>query len=534
MRPASAPREADEPDDEQAGAPLVTFETVGQSSRIVALNAAAEVAGLEAGLTLKAARARLPVFKTAPHDAEADGRLLEAIGRLGRRYTPAAAVTPPASVRLNLSGCGDLWGGEERLAADLLQRLEGAGLQVRWGLADTPGLALALCGWGASPTAAAGEGEAALAPLPVAALNLAGGDEAALNALGLRRVGQLLERPPGQLSDAFEGRLSHRIDQVLGRRPEPLPPTLEPPVFCAVQKLFEPVALEAQVLGLARRLADDLCEQMARRGVGARSAALDLFRVDGKVKRLTVRTARPLRDAADLARLFESRLQAVNEGLEADYGFDLLRLTALSTESLQAETGDLLGDGDPQARFAAFVESVQARLGAEAVRAPAREASTQKPEREWRLKPLLGLGQAAPNKAGPGRAKPGGPQSGGPQSSGAGADLPPEAPTAFAGAPLYPLRIFRPPQPIEVTAGVPEDPPARFTWRRLTHVVAKAEGPHRLSPEWGRESEEVRTRDYYRVEDVEGRRFWLFREGLFGVDATGERQPRWFIQGLFA
>ena len=156
--------------------------------------------------------------------------------------------------------------------------------------------------------------------------------------------------------------------------------------------------LEAQVLGIARRLADDLCEQLARRGFGARSAALDLFRMDGKVKRLTVRTARPLRDPADLARLFESRLASVNEGLEADFGFDLLRLTALSTESLLAGTSDLLGDGDPQVRFAAFAESVQARLGSDAVLLPQREPSTQKPEREWRLRPLQGLARSRRSK----------------------------------------------------------------------------------------------------------------------------------------
>ena len=37
-------------------------------------------------------------------------------------------------------------------------------------------------------------------------------------------------------------------------------------------------------------------------------------------------------------------------------------------------------------------------------------------------------------------------------------------------------------------------------------------------------------RDYYRVEDEEGRRFWLFRAGLAG----GDQPPRWFVHGLFA
>ncbi|CAN5131317.1 DNA polymerase Y family protein [soil metagenome] len=477
----------------------------------MAVNAVAQGAGLQSGLTLKAARARLPQFATTPHDGAADERVLEAVGRLCRRYTPAVAMTPPVSIRLNLTGCGPLFGGEDRLVAELLERLEALGLEVRHGLADTPGLALALCGWGETPAAGPGEREAVLAPLAVAALRLEAADEAALHALGLRRIRQLLERPFGELSQAFEERVSLRLDQVLGRRPEPLPLTLEPPVFVAERRLFDPIALEAQVMGLTRRLADDLCEQMARNGVGVRSAALDLFRVDGKVKRLSVRTARPLRDPADLTRLFESRLADVNEGLEADFGFDLLRLMALRTELLQVQTADLLGEGDPQARFAAFAESVQARLGIQSVLMAVREPSTQKPEREWRLRPLTRL-----------------------TSSRKVQDEVPEAPAAFEGAPLVPLRLFRPPQPIDVIAAVPEDPPAKFVWRRLTHVVAKAEGPQRLSPEWSREGEVARTRDYYRVEDEQGLRFWLFREGLYGVDATSTRQPRWFLHGLFA
>lgn len=508
----------DEPPPEGGQRPLAVYEAAGQAVRLVAVNATAEAAGLEPGLTLKAARARLPAFDCGPHDALADASLLQRLAGLCRRYTPAVVIAPPHALRLNLTGCDRLFGGgEAQLVADLLGRLRKLGVEVRHGLADTPGLAVALCGWSGSPVAAPGVREAALAPLPVAALRLIPSDEAALMALGLRRVGQLLERPRGQLSDAFEGRLSRRLDEVLGRTPELLPFRLEPPPFRAERRLFEPVWLEPQILGLARRLAEDLCEQMARRGCGARQVALDLFRVDGAVKRLTVRTARPLRDPEAIARLFESRLAGLNQGLEADFGFDQLRLSALRTEDALAQTRDLLGQGDANARFALFAESVQARLGPDAVRIPRRDPSTQKPEREW------GLGRFASLK--PRRR--------------AAADLPPERPVAFAGTPLAPLRLFRPPQPIEVIAGVPEDPPARFVWRKQAFAIVRAEGPERLSPEWVREPENARSRDYYRVEDKAGGRFWLFREGLYdGIEDRGpegaKREPNWFLHGVFA
>ena len=494
--------------------PLVAYETVGQALRVVAVDAIAEAAGLEAGLTLKAARARLPVFDAAPHDALADAGLMKTLAGLCRRYTPAVVAAPPDALRLNLTGCERLFGGEANLVADLLSRLKTLGMEVRYGLADTPGLALALCGWSAKPQAAPGEREAVLAPLPIGALHLHPSDEAALIALGLRRVGQLLDRPSfirsgGELSDVFEGRLLRRLDEVLGRFPEPLPLRLEPPPFRAEQKLFEPVWLEPQILGLARRLAESLCEQMARRGCGARMVALDLFRVDGAVKRLSVRTARPLRDPEAIAKLFQSRLAGLGqEGLEADYGFDLLRLCVLRSEDATAVTRDLLGEDDPQTRFAAFAESVQARLGPDAVLVPKREPSTQKPEREWGLRPLIRLTRQR-------RAL---------------TELPPEAPTRFGETPLLPMRLFRPPQPIDVIAGVPEDPPARFVWRRQAYTVIRAEGPERLSPEWVREPE-ARERDYYRVEARGGQRFWVFREGRH---TFGAPDPSWFLHGLFA
>ena len=95
--------------------------------------------------------------------------------------------------------------------------------------------------------------------------------------------------------------------------------------------------------------------------------------------------------------------------------------------------------------------------------------------------------------------------------------------------PLRPLHLFDPPQPIEVVAEVPDGPPHRFRWRRDLHEVRRFEGPERIAGEWWRQ--EAPTRDYFRVEDAEGRRFWMFREGLFQVETT---HPRWFVHGLFA
>ena len=99
--------------------------------------------------------------------------------------------------------------------------------------------------------------------------------------------------------------------------------------------------------------------------------------------------------------------------------------------------------------------------------------------------------------------------------------------------PPRPVRLFAPPQPIEALWLLPDDPPFRFTWRRLSHRVTRADGPERIAEEWWRAEGPAgrdAIRDYYRVEDEDGRRFWLFRAGLAGHDDP----PRWFIHGLFA
>ena len=91
----------------------------------------------------------------------------------------------------------------------------------------------------------------------------------------------------------------------------------------------------------------------------------------------------------------------------------------------------------------------------------------------------------------------------------------------------------------EVTmAEVPDKPPRHFTWRRATHTVVRAEGPERIAMEWWRTQETRPTRDYFRVEDETGLRFWLYRDGLYGREIdpqTGQGiQPHWYMHGLFA
>jgi protein ImuB len=100
-----------------------------------------------------------------------------------------------------------------------------------------------------------------------------------------------------------------------------------------------------------------------------------------------------------------------------------------------------------------------------------------------------------------------------------------------------PVRLFDKPQPVEAFAVAPDDPPSFFKWQGRIHNILRAEGPERIGSEWWRKpwAEQAgeegvdRVRDYYRVEDEDGARFWVFRTGLYGH----ERKTRWYLHGLF-
>jgi protein ImuB len=494
--------------------PFALVERTTRGLILHALNPAARALGLKLHQSHADACAIVPALVSAPADPLEDAKALRRLAGWMERYSPFVSLDQsPGGLEglfLDLTGGQHLFGGEAAMAGAMLASLARLGVPARIGVADTPGAAWALARYGEETPAMAPEGgsRAALAGLPVAALRLEPSAIQLLNRFGLRRIGALSALPRAALARRFQDaealNVLQRLDQAMGHLPEPLIPVTAPAVY-RVQHIFaEPMTNLEAVAIEAAALADRLAQALEQDGVGARRLHLTGFRVDGRTTRLDVRLSAASRRAAHLLRLFKDK---GFEHLDLGFGIDALALCAPVTEPLHArqttlETGALAGarQADAHARDA-LVDRLSARLGEGAVLA-AHLAESWLPETAETLGPYASRSEAAPNPAiGP-----------------------------------RPILLFDPPEPIDAVAELPDGAPARFTWRRAARRVLRASGPERLSPEWWKASgsgKQKRTRDYYRVEDDHGGRYWVFREGLYdGRDV--DPPPSWWMQGLFA
>ena len=478
---------------------------------LAAVSTAAAEEGLHPGQPLAAARVLVPDLAIEPERPAAARALLRRLARRCERYSPWVAEDPSAALLcgglggdaglfLDITGCAHLFGGEARLAKDLLDRLSAAGHVARLGIAATAGAAWALArqGTGANRPLALlppeADLETGLAPLPVAGLRLPAAVLELLARLGLERIGQLYDLPPATLTPRFGQVLNQRLAEALGRRAESIDP-LTPPVELVVRRHFaEPIADPEDLGRVLTLLFEELAATLARQGLGARRLVVTGHRADGGRSSFALGLSRPSRDPRHFARL----ARPAQERLEPGFGFDLMSLAAPRVEPLSPEQGALAADGDllsaarPEAALAALVDRLEEKLGQGSVTRPVALPSLW-PERASALRaPFSPL------------------------------------PDPLQGLRPRPLHLLRRPEPVEVVALLPDRPPARFTWHKRSFQIAHAEGPERLEPGWWRPEEESETgRDYWRVEDQDGRRFWLYRRIESGA-------PRWFLHGLFA
>ncbi len=536
---------------------------------------------MTSGLSLPDARARFPALIAVEAEPSEEARLLTHLCDWCSRYTPLVALDGRDGLMLDISGVAHLFEGEAALIEDCRARLAAQGVTVLIGAAGNPRAAWALARFSYVKTAPEPMGDKAFAKLfydlPIAALGLDEKTVADMARAGLRRIGDIALRPRAPITARFGAVPMARLDALKGLERSSIVPRFRPPDFCAERRFASPIqtieAIEVQL----RKLADDLVVLLERQAKGARRIELSLYRVDGAVRRILFGASRPLNEARAIVRLIAERLASPNEdAIDAGYGVDLMRLACLVAEPLAPSEAELerAHEAGRALVLAELLDRLSARLGARAV--TRRElVDAHLPEQAEAAAPAM-LGQArgftrgtlrcassllvGEDRGGGARCPTRGASDGAfdnllrprdppplpaPTRWGEGANVidyterPPtlgqgrlrrEEPAArAASAPARPLRLFARPEPIEAIAEVPDGPPRGFRWRRVLHDVAAIEGPERIAAPWWRHAG-APTRDYFRAEDSEGRRFWLYREGLWGHETM---RPKWFVHGLF-
>ncbi|WP_439599692.1 Y-family DNA polymerase [Devosia sp.] len=524
--------------------PLALWEKQKGAMRLAAVDAAAAKANLISGQNLSDARALVPELEVREIDRVYLEQVFADFADWHSNASPIVAVhtatAPYGDLILDITGVSHLFGGEQRMLELLVSRLRGLGFTVSGAIADTVGAAWALAHFATGSIVPRGETEAALAPLPIVGLRLEEAQVAGLNQMGLKSIGQLYGRDRRALQARFGETLILRLDQALGRIEERITPRLPIAEYYAERRFAEPIGYMDDVLMTARDLAIQLGLRLQAEGVGAQTFHLLLYRVDHKVMNLTINAGRATRDPNHIAQLFVHRSERLEGEYDAGFGIDMIRLAASSLAQVQSTQLGAFEVADGAQDLDRLYDRMTSRLGPLAL-TRSKFVNTHIPERAAKLEPVIAQTE--------------------------------DDPEALPDPELRrPLRLLPSPEPINVMAEVPHGPPMRIIWRRIAYRILKASGPERIEAEWWRsgknlevlerpergskkrdprddpktdkpkpkEPEHVSTlaafdplttvRDYYIIEDDGGRRFWIFRIGLYGAAEA----PRWFLHGFFA
>lgn len=473
--------------------PLVLVTLIGQRQVITAACSTALAFGLAPGMAAAHARALVPNLDVRPADFDGDRAVLDRLAlHAVRHWTPSAAPTADGLL-LDLTGAAHLFGGEARFCRRVIAFCARLGLTARITVAGTIGAAHALARHVPGPVTIVVPNRevAAIAGLPVAALRLAPEAVAVAGRFGLDRIGDLLPLPRGPLARRLGLATVKRLDQALGRVSEPIVRIVafEPPA--AERRLLEPIGTAEAIATVVADVTYDLVDELRRRGLGARAVELVATRVDGIDQRQIVGASRSTRDPVHLIRMLCQRIERIDPGL----GIEMVRLIVTRAEPLAATVIASTLAGEPTPDLAVTVDRIAGRVG-DAALFRMRPVESDVPERAVDRVGVLETTGAWPRWRRPARL------------------------------------LARPEGLTNVVALLPDHPPRRFAWRGTTHAVVAGDGPERIHGEWWlRDGEVDAVRDYFRVEDDRGARFWLFRRGD-GVDpATGDLS--WYMHGLF-
>jgi len=458
---------------------------------IAAANVKAELQGIHKNMALADARAIVPELHVLNDKPDLVPRLLRRLAEWCIRFTPTVAVDLPDGLLLDATGCSHLWGGDVAYVESIEKRLRARGYDVRVAMADTVGLA-----WGVARYAADNQKVItseqhvnAIMQLPPEALRLEHETIARLHKLGLHKVQGFIHMPRASLRRRFGTHLLTQVNKALGTELEMLEPVVVAQPYSERLPCLEPIVTLTGIEIALQQLLEKLCHRLQRENKGIRQAILKCYRVDGKMVHAQIGTHRPSYYVAHLFKLFETKLST----LEPDMGIELFQLEAPQVEDhfpaqhhMWHETGGLEDE-----RLAELIDRLFNKFGVTATRYL--PAEHYWPERSFTM----------------------------------ASSITEKLATVWRTDKVRPIHLLPQPESVEVVAPVPDYPPILFIYKNKVHHITKADGPERIEQEWWLQQGEHR--NYYRVEDEQGYRYWIFRLGHYH-----HQKFQWFLHGYFS
>lgn len=478
---------------ELKGVPFVFAAPIHGRMMISAISPLAETRGVEIGMRAADAKAICPGLEVLQSKAGRTAKLLKGLGEWCIRYSPTVMIDDFSmeGLFMDASGCAHLWGGEREYLSDIKSKFEGKGYTVRLAMADTLGAAWAISRFGVkTPLIPTGTHTEALLSLPPECLRLDPNTCSKLKKLGFYQIKSFISMPRSVLRRRFGQDFLTRLGQTLGTANENIRPLQAPVLFQERLTCLEPIKTAKGIEIAITRLLESLCQRLQEEGKGLRTGLLSCYRIDGEVVRIEIGTNGASHSVHHLFTLFQLKIGQIRPAL----GIELFVLEATKVDEVMPGQEVLWAKkpGLDDQSVIQLLDRVAGKVGAAVIsryvpadhywpeRSFKKTATiTEKPLSQWRI------------------------------------DKP------------RPTELLINPEPIDVMALIPDHPPKFFIYKNTRHTIVKADGPERIEREWWLDAGEHR--DYYQVEDEQGRRYWLFRSGHYS-----EEGYKWFIHGFFA
>lgn len=457
---------------------------------ITASNAVAESNGIGVGMAVADARALVPQLEVRDDKPELLAKLLHRLAEWCIRFTPVVAVDMPDGLLLDVTGCSHLWGGDEAYLGNIIKKIKARGYDVGAAIADTGALAWGAARFTGNLVVSKEKQFQVLESLPPEGLRLESETTERLHKLGLHKVSQFIRMPRQSLRKRFGPHILQQLDKALGQEIEPIDPVIPIEPYQERLPCLEPIVTATGIEIALKELLNILCLRLQKEQMGLRQAVLKCYRVDGKVVQIGIGTNRPSHHVPHLFKLFELKLPNIEPAL----GIELFVLEALKVDEhfdKQQKMWEGAGGLDDE-RLSELIDRLAGKIGMNSIHRYLPDEHYW-PERS--IRPTTSLNEK------------------------------PE--TQWREDRLRPMHVLMRPEPIEVTAPIPDYPPMLFRHKGQIHKIVKADGPERIEQEWWLQNGEHR--DYYRVEDEHGSRYWLFRLGHYS-----EKTYQWFLHGFFS